>query len=193
VVEQAISMNQALATKSNISLAMSAKTGALVLGDRSSLVTAVHNLIRNAITYSTGPSRVGVGAVVKAGVVEVSITDQGLGIAQSDLERVFERFYRSDPARSRDTGGTGLGLAIVKHVVNNHQGEVRVWSQVGKGSTFTIRLREATAEQIAEREEELARGELVRSAEQSRPAEYLATDEIPIVFPEDQPEVKNTA
>jgi two-component system, OmpR family, sensor histidine kinase SenX3 len=193
VVEQAISMNQALATKSNISLAMSAKTGAFVLGDRSSLVTAVHNLIRNAITYSTGPSRVGVGAVVKAGVVEVSVTDQGLGIAQSDLERVFERFYRSDPARSRDTGGTGLGLAIVKHVVNNHQGEVRVWSQVGKGSTFTIRLREATPEQIAEREEELARGELTRSAERSRPAEYLATDEIPIVFPEDEPEVKNTA
>ena len=80
---------------------------------------------------------------LKGGVIEISITDQGAGIAEGELERIFERFYRSDPALSRDTGGTGLGLAIVKHVVNNHHGEVRVWSQLGKGSTFTIRLRQA--------------------------------------------------
>ena len=188
VVEQAISMNQAMAEKANISLAMSAQTGAFVLGDFSSLVTAVHNLVRNAITYSTGPSRVGVGAVVKSGIVEVSVTDQGQGIAQTDLERVFERFYRSDPARSRETGGTGLGLAIVKHVVNNHQGEVRVWSQVGKGSTFTLRLREARKKEIAQIEEMRARGETARATEPSRPAEYLATDEIPLVVLEPEPD-----
>jgi len=192
VVEHAIATNQVLANKSNISLVMSAKTGARVLGDFSSLVTAVHNLIRNAITYSNGPSRVGVGAVVKSGVVEISVTDQGQGIAESELERVFERFYRSDPARSRDTGGTGLGLAIVKHVVNNHQGEVRVWSQLGKGSTFTIRIREATADQISAIDENGPEPDIALS-QPSRPAEYLATDEIPIVFPEDEEQVRGSA
>jgi two-component system sensor histidine kinase SenX3 len=185
VVEHAIATNQVLATKSNITLAKSAKTGAHVLGDFSSLVTAVHNLIRNAITYSSGPSRVGVGAALKGGLAEISVTDQGQGISETDLERVFERFFRSDPARSRDTGGTGLGLAIVKHVVNNHQGEVRVWSQLGKGSTFTIRLREATAEQIAALRDEQDLGHSTPQSKPSRPAEYLATDEIPLIFPED--------
>jgi len=193
VVEQALAMNQALAEKSTITLAASAQTGAWVLGDQASLVSALHNLIRNAITYSTGPSRVGVGATLKAGVVEVSVTDQGQGIAQSDLERVFERFYRSDPARSRDTGGTGLGLAIVKHVVNNHQGEVRVWSQVGKGSTFTIRLREASSEQIATQRAARERRDTAPSAGPARPAEYLATDEIPLIFPEDEERAKDSA
>jgi two-component system sensor histidine kinase SenX3 len=193
VVEQALAMNEALAEKSNITLAVSANTGAWVLGDQASLVSALHNLIRNAITYSTGPSRVGVGATLKSGVVEVSVTDQGQGIAQSDLERVFERFYRSDPARSRDTGGTGLGLAIVKHVVNNHQGEVRVWSQVGKGSTFTIRLREASSAQIAQHREAHDRGAMALTNEPARPAEYLATDEIPLIFPEDEEEAKDSA
>ena len=145
VVEQALSTNKVLAEKSDITLVASAKSDAYVMGDFSSLVTAVHNLVRNAVTYSRGPGRVGVGVTAKNNLVEISITDQGQGIAEGDLERIFERFYRSDPARSRDTGGTGLGLAIVKHVVNNHKGEVRVWSQLGKGSTFTIRLRQAPA------------------------------------------------
>jgi two-component system sensor histidine kinase SenX3 len=180
VVENAISTNQAIAEKANITIAYSARTNAYVLGDFSSLATAVHNLVRNAVTYSQGPSRVGVGVSVKKGIVEISVTDQGNGIAESDIERVFERFYRSDPARSRETGGTGLGLAIVKHVVNNHKGEVRVWSQLGKGSTFTIRLREAP---------ESALGEFSTAAEvlpvspkkPPRPREYLATDEIPLI------------
>jgi len=193
VVEQAISMNQVMAKKAKITLALSATTGAYVLGDFSSLVTAVHNLVRNAISYSQGPSRVGVGVVLKAGVVEISVTDQGQGIAPGDLERIFERFYRSDPARSRETGGTGLGLAIVKHVVNNHQGEVRVWSQVGKGSTFTLKLREAQPEEIARIEEKRQRGESVQAAERSRPAEYLATDEIPLVVPDDPTDMKDSA
>lgn len=183
VVEQAIAMNQVFADRSRITLSVSARTDAYVMGDFSSLTTAVHNLVRNAITYSKGPSRVGVGTMVRSGIVEISITDQGQGIDESELERVFERFYRSDPARSRQTGGTGLGLAIVKHVVNNHQGEVRVWSQVGKGSTFTIRLREATEEQI---ENARSRPKPVEPKGPSRPAEYLATDEIPLVFPDDE-------
>lgn len=176
VVEQALSTNRVLADKSNISLVVSASTGAYVLGDFSSLVTAVHNLVRNAITYSRGPSRIGVGATVKNGIVEVSVKDQGQGIAESDLERIFERFYRSDPARSRETGGTGLGLAIVKHVVNNHKGEVRVWSQLGKGSTFTIRLREAPADAD---QVELGTPDVVTIQSKTakpRAAEYQATE-----------------
>jgi two-component system sensor histidine kinase SenX3 len=87
---------------------------------------------------------VGIGVRVEDGVVEIAVTDQGLGIASDDLNRVFERFFRVDQARSRNTGGTGLGLSIVKHVVENHGGDVRVWSQLGRGSTFTIRLPQAS-------------------------------------------------
>jgi two-component system sensor histidine kinase SenX3 len=120
-----------------------------------------------------------VGVSAQEGIVEISITDQGQGIAESDLERIFERFYRSDPARSRETGGTGLGLAIVKHVVNNHKGEVRVWSQLGKGSTFTIRLREASEEALLS-DETLDVVPIRTGKKPSRPAEYLATEEIPL-------------
>jgi two-component system sensor histidine kinase SenX3 len=159
---------------------MSEKSGGLVMGDPASLMSALHNLVRNAIMYSLANSRVGVGISIMGGVIEVSVTDQGQGIAESELERIFERFYRSDPARSRDTGGTGLGLAIVKHVVNNHQGEVRVWSQLGKGSTFTIRLRQAPAgSELGDEGKVLAAP--VGKKVIPRPAEYLATDEIPVV------------
>ena len=184
VVEQALSTNKILAEKSDITLVASAKSDAYVMGDFSSLVTAVHNLVRNAVTYSRGPGRVGVGVRVKNTVVEISITDQGQGIAEGDLERIFERFYRSDPARSRDTGGTGLGLAIVKHVVNNHKGEVRVWSQLGKGSTFTIRLQQAPADALLD-DEGLEVVPLKGSRKPARPAEYSATSEIPLVELED--------
>jgi len=182
VVEQAIATNAVLAEKSGITVAVSAHSGGLVMGDAPSLVSALHNLIRNAITYSQPSSRVGVGTSIKGGVVEVSVTDQGQGIAEADLERIFERFYRSDPARSRDTGGTGLGLAIVKHVINNHHGEVRVWSQLGKGSTFTVRLRRAPEE--AAREDPATEADDVmpsRKTTAPRAAEYVATDEIPVV------------
>jgi len=185
VVEQAISSNSVLSKKSGITVAVSASTGAYVLGHGTSLVTAVHNLVRNAITYSRGPSRVGVGAVVKSGIVEISVTDQGQGIANSDLERIFERFYRSDPARSRETGGTGLGLAIVKHVVNNHQGDVRVWSQLGKGSTFTIRLREAPADVVTHHLSQTGPTSEPKPKKLPRPAEYVATEEIPMLRVDD--------
>ncbi len=187
VVEQALATNAIIAEKSGISLVASAKSNAYVMGDFSSLVTAVHNLVRNAVTYSTGPSRVGVGVSVKNKVVEISITDQGQGIAEADLERIFERFYRSDPARSRETGGTGLGLAIVKHVVNNHRGEVRVWSQLGKGSTFTIRLQQAPAEAlVGDEESEVV--SLTKPTKPSRPAEFSATSDIPLVEVDEESE-----
>ncbi|WP_462419050.1 sensor histidine kinase [Kytococcus sp. Marseille-QA3725] len=113
-----------------------------VFGDVGLLTTAVRNLLVNAVNYSDPGTKVVVG--VQPGeqpdTVRIVVTDQGIGIPAEDLERVFERFYRVDAARSRHTGGTGLGLAIVKHVVANHGGTVSVWSRVGTGSSFTIEL-----------------------------------------------------
>lgn len=111
-----------------------------VLGDHDLLVTVVRNLLDNAVSYSDPGTRIGVGVAVRGEVVEISVVDQGIGIPADALPRVFERFYRVDPARSRDTGGTGLGLSIVKHVVADHGGDVTVWSEPGRGSTFTVRL-----------------------------------------------------
>jgi two-component system sensor histidine kinase SenX3 len=104
------------------------------------LVTALTNLVENAIAYSPADSSVSVTRRAVDGSVEIAVTDRGIGIAPEHQRRVFERFFRVDPARSRATGGTGLGLAIVKHVLANHGGEVRLWSSPGTGSTFTMRL-----------------------------------------------------
>lgn len=142
VVAQAVDRNRVVAEKHRISLVTGGDAGVEVLGDESLLVTAVHNLVANAIQYSPDGSRVGVGVSHRDGVVEIAVTDQGVGIPEAERERVFERFFRVDAARSRNTGGTGLGLSIVKHVVQNHGGDVRVWSHPGSGSTFTIRLPE---------------------------------------------------
>ena len=111
-----------------------------VLGDRRQLVSAVHSLLENAVTYSDDDSSVVLEAHGTGSWVEITVSDRGIGIPARDLERIFERFYRVDRARARDTGGTGLGLAIVRHVAGNHGGEVRVESQEGVGSTFTLRL-----------------------------------------------------
>jgi len=115
-----------------------------VIGDRRQLVSAVHNLLENAVKYSDDHSsvevRAGVSAAGRARQVEISVRDYGIGIPARDLERIFERFYRVDRARARDTGGTGLGLAIVRHVATNHGGHVRVSSQEGEGSTFTLQI-----------------------------------------------------
>jgi two-component system, OmpR family, sensor histidine kinase SenX3 len=120
-----------------------------VWGNRGQLAAALGNLVENAVNYSQDCTRVGIAArrVAAPGgdFVEIAVTDQGIGISEKDRERVFERFYRADPARSRATGGTGLGLAIVKHVAASHGGEVTVWSSEGQGSTFTLRLPEAGA------------------------------------------------
>lgn len=109
-------------------------------GDRRQLVSAVANLLDNAVKYSSPGSTVEVRAASDGTTVEVEVEDHGLGIPARDLERIFERFYRVDRARSRDTGGTGLGLAIVRHVVANHEGEVTVTSTEGQGSTFTVHV-----------------------------------------------------
>jgi Signal transduction histidine kinase len=143
VVAQALDRNRVAAEKHGIALVSGGDAGAEVFGDETLLVTAVHNLVTNAIQYSPDHSRVGVGVTHADGVIEISVTDQGVGIPESERERVFERFFRVDAARSRNTGGTGLGLSIVKHIVQNHGGDVRVWSHPGNGSTFTIRLPEA--------------------------------------------------
>ncbi len=111
-----------------------------VLGDRRQLISALYNLMENAVKYSERGSTVEVGGRTSGTWLELRVRDQGLGIPAQDLERIFERFYRVDRARGRDTGGTGLGLAIVRHVVSNHGGEVLVESQEGEGSTFTLRL-----------------------------------------------------
>lgn len=143
ILAAAIDQNRVEADAHAIELMAGAPTGAVVYGDEKLLVTAVDNLISNAIRYSPDGSRIGVGSRIADGVVEIAVTDQGEGIPEADQDRIFERFFRVDQARSRTTGGTGLGLSIVKHAVQNHGGDVRVWSQPGMGSTFTIRLPEA--------------------------------------------------
>ncbi|RWZ64485.1 two-component sensor histidine kinase [Labedella populi] len=146
ILAAAIDQSRVLAESSGIELVGARAKGLAVYGDEPLLIVAVHNLITNAIAYSSPGGRVGVGARGVDGAVEIAVTDQGIGIADEDKERVFERFFRVDEARSRRTGGTGLGLAIVKHTVQNHGGEVKVWSQLGRGSTFTIRLPQAPQE-----------------------------------------------
>lgn len=114
--------------------------GLLVRGDARQVTAAVSNLVTNAVSYSDGGSTVTVGARREGDTVEISVVDQGIGIPEDELARIFERFYRVDPARHRSTGGTGLGLSIVKHIAATHGGEVRVWSAEGQGSTFTLVL-----------------------------------------------------
>ena len=111
-----------------------------IYGDEGQLITAVRNLLSNAIKYSPAGTKVGIGAKRVDDMIEISVTDQGPGIPDDELIRIFERFYRVDPSRNRGTGGTGLGLAIVKHICANHGGECTVWSRLGEGSTFTLRF-----------------------------------------------------
>jgi two-component system sensor histidine kinase SenX3 len=140
VVAEALDRAQLAAEAKETALAVAGTPGLQVRGDRELLVTALKNLIDNAVSYSPERTRVTVETRAAEGCVELSVTDQGIGIPERELERIFERFYRVDPARSRMTGGTGLGLAIVKHVATKHGGEVTVWSKEGSGSTFGLRL-----------------------------------------------------
>ena len=140
VVAEAVDRTRLAAESAGIIVVSGGQGRLAVCGNESQLVTALVNLVDNAIAYSPSGTRVAVGTLRRDGYVEISVSDQGIGIAERDLERVFERFYRSDPARSRATGGTGLGLAIVKHIATNHGGGVSVWSVEGSGSTFTLRL-----------------------------------------------------
>lgn len=140
LISEAIDASWMAAEARNISLTFTQLGDFEVLGDRRQIEMAVSNLVENAINYSPDGTRVAVALRKQDALVEISISDQGVGIPEKDIERIFERFYRVDPARSRATGGTGLGLSIVKHVVNNHGGDISVWSVEGAGSTFTIRL-----------------------------------------------------
>jgi two-component system sensor histidine kinase SenX3 len=140
VVKEAINQCETNAEARKISINLEKEDAAVVLGNRDQLVMAVHNLIENAINYSAAGTNVTIVVEVNEEIVEITVKDQGIGIAQSEIDRIFERFYRVDPARSRATGGTGLGLSIVKHVAQNHGGEIKVWSAPGVGSTFSLRL-----------------------------------------------------
>ncbi|MCD5344212.1 ATP-binding protein [Arthrobacter sp. AK04] len=156
VIAEAVDRSQLPAESKNIRIVVGGRTEAKVFGDQDLLVTALRNLIDNAIRYSPENTRVGIGVRSREGLVSISVTDQGEGLSPEDQERVFERFYRVDSARSRHTGGTGLGLSIVKHVASNHGGEVTLWSQPGQGSTFTLRLPEMEGQDGGEQQEAAA-------------------------------------
>ncbi|MER5771829.1 ATP-binding protein [Streptomyces sp. NPDC001985] len=154
LVAEAIDRSRHPASTKQITMASGGTSGLFIWGNRGKLAAALGNLVENAVNYSPARTRVGISArrisppgtaaqPGSGGFIEIAVTDQGIGISEKDRERVFERFYRVDPARSRATGGTGLGLAIVKHVAASHGGEVTVWSTEGQGSTFTLRLPEA--------------------------------------------------
>ena len=140
VVDEALGRTRLSAEAARIEIVVDKPIGLEVDGDQTLLITALCNLIENAIAYSPAETPVSVSRRKVGDSVEIAVTDRGIGIAPEHQRRVFERFFRVDPARSRATGGTGLGLAIVKHVLANHGGEVRLWSSPGTGSTFTMRL-----------------------------------------------------
>ncbi|TDT30035.1 sensor histidine kinase [Naumannella halotolerans] len=154
VMPQEVALDQVLASavdscrvdaeSRQVSMTIAGESDLRVNGDAVQLATAIRNLVQNAVSYSDPGARVTVGARVRHDgedeVIDVAVSDNGIGIPQSEFARIFERFYRVDYARSRDRGGTGLGLAIVKHIAAAHGGQVNVWSRPGHGSTFTIRL-----------------------------------------------------
>lgn len=140
LVDEALSRSRLSADAAGIEITVDRPSGLSVDGDRTLLVTALSNLVENAIAYSPREASVSVTRRRVGDTVEIAVTDRGIGIAPQHQARVFERFFRVDPARSRATGGTGLGLAIVKHVLANHGGHVRLWSSPGTGSTFTMCL-----------------------------------------------------
>ncbi len=159
IIAEAVDATRLAAERAGIAVVCGGRPGLVVRGDEPQLVMALVNLVGNAIAYSPSKTRVAIGTRLRAAsdepdtgsagdYVEISVADQGIGIAEQDQERIFERFYRADPARSRATGGTGLGLSIVKHVASNHGGQVTVWSAEGSGSTFTLRLPPAVGPDI---------------------------------------------
>jgi two-component system sensor histidine kinase SenX3 len=140
VVHEALDRCRLAAESANIQITANPPSGLLLKGDATLLVTALSNLLGNAVSYSPAGSAVTVSRGLVNGLVEIAVTDCGLGIAPEHQERVFERFFRVDQARSRSRGGTGLGLAIVKHVAANHGGDIQLRSEPGAGSTFILRI-----------------------------------------------------
>lgn len=140
LVAEACEHSMTDAEAKQIDLRHTVQPGLIVHGDRAQLHAAVSNLVENAVTYSPDGSRVAVTAKRDDDDVRITVSDNGVGIASTEVDRIFERFYRVDPARARATGGTGLGLSIVKHVAASNGGSVEVWSEPGLGSTFTLVL-----------------------------------------------------
>ncbi|MEO7371171.1 MAG: ATP-binding protein, partial [Ilumatobacteraceae bacterium] len=140
VVADAVARASAAAEHHSIGVSVRSQGDPQLVGSHRQLVSAVANLLENAVKYSDKGSEVVVDSHLVDGWIEISVTDTGVGIPARDIDRIFERFYRVDRARSRDTGGTGLGLSIVRHVATNHSGEVSVQSREGEGSVFTIRV-----------------------------------------------------
>ncbi|SCL40433.1 two-component system, OmpR family, sensor histidine kinase SenX3 [Micromonospora pallida] len=140
VVAEMLDRTRTRATARQVAIAVGGERGLTVYGNDNQIATAVANLVENAIIYSGEDTTVSVTVRSDDEHVQIAVTDQGIGIAPTDVDRIFERFYRADQARSRSTGGTGLGLAIVKHIASNHGGRVEVSSTLGGGSTFTLRL-----------------------------------------------------
>jgi two-component system sensor histidine kinase SenX3 len=140
VIKRSVDITVMDAANKNISVVTGGTPGLTVFGNEEQVSAAITNLVANAVAYSGDDSTVLVSTKPNDDMVDISVVDQGIGIPHDELDRIFERFYRIDPARHRSTGGTGLGLSIVKHVAATHGGDVRVWSLEGQGSTFTLSL-----------------------------------------------------
>lgn len=144
VLIEAVDRCRVEAEHRQVTVTIAGETGLHVMGDQMQLSTAVGNLVENALVYSDAGARVVVAARRRMRAdddyIDLTVSDNGIGIPADQLERIFERFYRVDYARSRADGGSGLGLAIVKHIAAAHNGIAMVWSQPGRGSTFTLRL-----------------------------------------------------
>lgn len=140
IVEDAAERCAILAESKNIAVTVNAQPGTYVVGDAELLTVAIKNLVDNAIKYSDDGKHVGIGVTVSKSHVSIAVADVGYGIPKDEQNRIFERFYRVDSSRSRQTGGTGLGLSLVKHIVFSHGGEITLFSQKGVGSTFTVTL-----------------------------------------------------
>ena len=140
LVTEAVDLVKTTSEAKGITITVAGIPDVTVLGDGDQLIMAIHNLLENAINYSPNNTNVSISSTSSDEIIEIVVADQGIGIPEAELERIFERFYRVDPARSRETGGTGLGLSIVKHVASKHGGEVKVWSSPNVGSSFALRL-----------------------------------------------------
>jgi len=140
LINEAVDLVKTTSEAKGISVSAKDIPEVLVLGDSEQLIMAINNLLENAINYSPENTKVSVSVTINEDIVEIVVADQGIGIPEEAQDRIFERFYRVDPARSRETGGTGLGLSIVKHVASNHGGDVKVWSSPNVGSSFALRL-----------------------------------------------------
>ena len=149
IVSRAIDQSTIDAQSQDIAVVHDGERGLQILGNNDEIALALGNLVANAVAYSPAHRRVVVAARANEMMVDLTVTDQGIGIPAAEIDRIFERFYRVDPARHRSTGGTGLGLSIVKHVAASHGGEIRVWSVEGQGSTFTLSLPRRASDPVA--------------------------------------------